>query len=247
MKRCRIMTAALWLLALAGCATTTEHAGFDVISTKRATEPLPADAIYPAAGGDWVYGITAGNQEGEQVVHRREATQRYRAAWSDRDGYRQSRYWIADEAGNVVMPAVIDHDDKAITFFDPPLILAHRELEPGRAYDQEVAMRVMDERRPERLRDEGTGTQTIVYTDDMVLRTPLGRLETKQVTVRFAASLRMADAETTATLYVVPGVGPVVIQRRETVRLMGVLIRNRQQTLVLTSSPVPLPKGDRPL
>jgi len=103
-------------------------------------------------------------------------------------------------------------------------------------------MRVMDERRPQRQRDLGTGTQTIVYVDDQVLKTPLGRLATKRVTVRFTANLKMADAETITTLSLVPGVGAVVIKRRETVRLMGFLIRNRNQTLVLTASPVPLPE-----
>ena len=42
------------------------------------------------------------------------------------------------------------------------------------------------------------------------------------------------------------GVLTVVVKRRETVRLMGVLIRNRNQTLVLTASPVPLPEPPSP-
>jgi hypothetical protein len=242
-----IRSAAIPLLLLAGCATTTENPGFEVLSTSRATGPLPADAVFPATGGDWIYLVTTGAGAGERLAHRRESTDRYRAAWADREADRRSEYWRLDEAGNVVMPVVVDHDDKAITFFDPPLVLAYSRLEPGRQYEQAFTMRVMDERRPERQRDLGTGTQTIVYADDQVLKTPLGRLATKRIVVRFTADLKMAGAETTTTLYVIPGVGAVVIQRRETVRLMGVLIRNRNQTQVLTSSPVPLPKGDRPL
>jgi hypothetical protein len=226
------MSAAITLLLLAGCATTTEKPGFDVLSTGRPTEPLPADAVYPATGGDWIYLVTAGVGAGERLAHRREESGLYDATWSDREADRRSEHWRLDEAGNIVMPAIIDHDDHAITFFDPPLISAYSRLEPGRQYEQ-----------------SGTGTQTIVYVDDQVLKTPLGRLATKRVTVRFTADLKMAAAETITTLSIVPGVGAVVVKRRETVRLMGVLIRNRNQTLVLTASPVPLPepKGDRPL
>ena len=242
----RITSAAITLLLLAGCAKTTERPGFDVLSTRRATEPLPANAVYPATGGDWVYLITAGTREGGQLVHRREATQRYGAAWSDRDSNRQRKYWRVDEAGNIVMPTVIDHDDKAITFFDPPLILAYRDLEPRRPYDQTFSMRVMDERRPQRQRDQGTGTHTIEYIDDQVLKTSLGRLETRRIVLRFNADLNMARAETTTTLYVVPGGGPVVVERHEAVRLLGVPVRNRDQTLVLTGSPVPLPEPPSP-
>jgi hypothetical protein len=238
----RVISAAVALLLLAGCAQTTTGPGYDVLSTSPATGPLPADAIYPLLGGDWIYLVTAGEAAGEQLARRREGTNRYRAAWSDREADRRSEYWRLDDSGNVEMPAVVDHDDRAITFFDPPLILAHGRLEPGRPYEQTFSMRVMDERRPSRERDLGTGTQTIVYADDQVLKTPLGRLATKRVTVRFTADLKMAAAETTTTLYIVPGVGPVVIERRDTVRLMGVLIRNRHQTLVLTASPVPMPE-----
>jgi hypothetical protein len=243
------MSAAITVLLLAGCATTTEKPGFDVLSTGRPTEPLPADAVYPATGGDWIYLVTAGVGAGERLAHRREESGLYDATWSDREADRRSEHWRLDEAGNIVMPAIIDHDDHAITFFDPPLISAYSRLEPGRQYEQSFSMRVMDERRPQRQRDLGTGTQTIVYVDDQVLKTPLGRLATKRVTVRFTADLKMATAETITTLSIVPGVGAVVVKRRETVRLMGVLIRNRNQTLVLTASPVPLPepKGDRPL
>jgi hypothetical protein len=179
------MSAAITFLLLAGCATTTENPGFDVLSTKRPTEPLPADAVYPATGGDWIYLVTAGAAVGERFARRREESGLYHATWADREADRRSEYWRLDEAGNIVVPAVIDHDDKAITFFDPPLISAYSRLEPGRRYEQTFSMRVMDERRPERQRDLGTGTQTIVYVDDQVLKTPLGRLETKRVTVRF--------------------------------------------------------------
>lgn len=242
MSACRAMSAATALLLIAGCAKTTRMPGFEVLSVSPATEPLPADAIYPSVAGDWTYAVTAGDDAGADVVHQRAATERYAAAWVNEQADRRSEYGRVNEAGDIVMPVVVDHDDKAITVFDPPLILAYARLEPGRPREQAFAMRVMDKQRPERQRDLGTGTQTIEYADDQVLRTSLGRLEARRITVRFAADLKMARAETTTTLYVVPGVGAVVIERREAVRLLGVTIRDRDQTLVLSSSPVPLPQ-----
>jgi hypothetical protein len=236
------MSAALACVLIAGCSKATKGPGFDVLSTVPAAGPVDAEAIYPYVGGEWVYLVTVGDGAGGQSVHSREATERYRAAWVDHQAGRRSEYWRPDDAGNLVMPAVVDHDDRAVTFFEPPLILAYRRLEPGRQYEQTFSMRVMDARRPERQRDLGTGTQTIEYADDQVLKTPLGRIATRRVMVRFTAELKMARAETTTSLYVVPGVGAAVIDRREAVRLLGVPIRDRNQTLLLMSSPVPLPQ-----
>jgi hypothetical protein len=226
---------------LAGCASTAEDRGFRVLSTSPATGALAAEAVTPALAGAWVYAVTWGDGAGASLVHRRAETDRYAAAWVNDEAGRRSEYWRRDETGNLVIPAVVDHDDGAITFFDPPLVTAYHALPPGRPAEQTFSMRVMDQRRPERLRDEGTGTQTIEYADDAVLETPLGRLATRRVIVRFNADLRMARAETTSTAYLVPGVGAAVIERRETVRLLGVPVRDREQTLVLSSAPVPLP------
>jgi hypothetical protein len=226
---------------IAGCATRFEGPGFDVLSTSAATAPLPADAVYPPLAGVWVYAVTAGDGAGASLAAQRAATDRYAAAWVNHEPDRRSEYWRADEAGNLVMPVVVDHANNAITFFDPPLIVAYGQLEPNRTYEQEASMRVMDAKRPLRRRYAGTGTQTIEYADDQVLKTPLGEFSTKRLKIRFAADLGTARAETTTTLWVVPGVGPLVVQRHQVERLLGILGRDRDQTLVLTSSPVPLP------
>jgi len=232
--------AAAFLLA-AGCSKTSKGPGFDVLSTTPAIEPLTADAVYPPLGGAWTYLITEGDGTGGPSVHQREETSRYRAAWVDHLADQRSEYWFQGEAGNLVMPVVVDHANNAITFFDPPLIVAYGRLEPGRTYEQEASMRVMDAKRPQRQRYAGTGTQTIEYLEDQVLKTPLGEFPTKRLSIRFAADLGTAKADTTTTLWIVPGVGPLVVQRRQVERLLGIPVRAREQTLVLTSSPVPLP------
>jgi len=88
------MSAAITLGLLAGCATTTGKPGYDVLSTRRPTEPLPADAVFPATGGDWIYLVTAGAGAGERLARRREESGLYDATWSDREADRRSEYSI---------------------------------------------------------------------------------------------------------------------------------------------------------
>jgi hypothetical protein len=228
-------------LLTAGCSSASRGPGYEVLSTTPATGSLAADAMYPALAGEWVYLITQGDGAGGVFVDKREVTERYRTAWVDHQADERSEYWRPDESGNLVMPTVVDHANNAITLFRPPLIVAYGQLEPGRTYEQQTPMRVMDAKRPLRQRYEGTGTQTIEYADDQVLKTPLGEFPTKRVNIRFNADLGNAKAETITTLWIVPEIGPVVARRRQVERLLGIPVRSREQTLVLTSSPVPLP------
>jgi hypothetical protein len=234
------VTAGLLTVA-AGCATDSNGPGFTVLSTRRATGPLAAEAVYPLRGGDWVYLVTEGDGSGDETVHHREATERHRAAWADHQSDRRSEYWRPDDDGNLVMPVVVDHANNAVSMFRPPLVVAYARMEPGRTYEQEVRMRVMDARRPDRQRYLGTATQTIVYADDQVLRTPLGELVASRLSIHFSADLGSAGAKTTTTLWIVPGVGPVVLQRSQSERVLGIPVRGKSQTLVLVSPPVPLP------
>ncbi|MHC4765568.1 MAG: hypothetical protein ACYTF2_10705 [Planctomycetota bacterium] len=238
----RLMAVVIASAVLVVCARPTKGPGFEVLSTSQATEPLAAEALYSPVGGAWVYLVTEGAGAGGQFVHSREGTDRYGAAWVDHQADERSEYWRTDETGNLVMPTVVDHANNAITLFRPPLIVAYGQLEPGRTYEQQASMRVMDAKRPMRQRYEGTGIQTIEYLQDQVLRTPLGEFSTKRVDIRFNADLGTARAETTTTLWIIPEIGPLVVQRRRVERLWGLPVRAREQTLVLTSSPVPLPE-----
>jgi hypothetical protein len=235
-----LSAAAAAALLAAGCAKPAGGPGFDVLATQAATEPLAAADLDPTRDGDWTYLVTVGEGAGGQVLYRRRPTERYGAAWVEDQAGRRSEYRRTGDDGNVVMPVVVDHANNAITHFRPPLIVAYREMVPGRTYEQQVRMRVMDARRPDRQRYAGTATQTIVYADDQVLRTPLGELGTKRLSIRFTAELGAAGAETATILWIVPGVGPAVIQLTQSERVLGIAVRGRDQTLVLTKAPVPI-------
>jgi hypothetical protein len=229
--------AAAALLLAAGCAKPAGGPGFDVLSTRTPTGPLAAADLDPTREGDWTYLVTAGEGSGEPTLYRRRATEQYGAAWVEDQADRRSEYRRMDDEGNEVMLVVVDHAHNAITWFRPPLIAAYREMEPGRTYEQQVRMRVMDARRPDRERYRGTATQTIVYGDDEILHTPLGELNTKRLSIHFTADLGSVGAETATTLWIVPGVGPAVIQRTQSERVLGIHAPGRDQTLVLTKAP----------
>ncbi len=224
----------LWL-CLAGCAQ--QRAGYVVLGSSPATGAVAAGEIYPLAGGESTWLVTAGDDAGEHVVRRRGETTEHSAAWAEEESDRRSEYWRTDEWGNIIMPAVAEHGDRAITLFDPPLFIAFAEMPAGEAFRQVVEMRVLDTRRTGRLKDEGTAVRTIEYAGDHRIRTALGEFDTRRIEITFIADLHMATAENKATLYVARGIGPIVEERSESVRALGIPVRSRRQTLVLLSGP----------
>jgi hypothetical protein len=234
-------TPGLFLVALAaltaGCASGP---GFQVVSTRPGSGPITAAELYPCVAGEWTFLVTQGDDAGVILARQRDTTTEHDAAWLDREADHRSEYWRFDNAGNLVMPVVIAHSDRAITFFDPPLIIAYQTLPPNRVLEQTVNMRVMDARKPTRLRDIGTARRTIEYVDDELVRTPLGLHWAKRVQITFEAKLRLARATNTSTMWVIPGVGPSVERRKEVITVLKVPVRRGNQTLVLMESPVEL-------
>ncbi|MHC4416060.1 MAG: hypothetical protein ACYS0G_12335 [Planctomycetota bacterium] len=218
-----------------GCSPSPLNAGFEALGTLPAGDPVALEDLCPLQPGARSYTVSTGPGAGERIARRRSTTQRFAANWVDDEGGRRSEFWRLDQDANLVMPAVIEHADGAISLFDPPLVVAYRSLPAGQTRRQEVAMRVVDLADPALQRESGRATRTIEYVDDQTLRTPLGELVAKRVVVTFEADLQFADARTTSTLYVVPGLGPVVEQHREIVRVLGIPTRDRRRTLVLRS------------
>lgn len=238
MSRGRAMRlcAALVTAAPIGCAgVRPDSPPFEVLSIEPATESLAAEAIYPLTTTQWTYETAGRGGANEPVSYRRLRTQRFGAAWVTHQGNERSEFWRLDDDQNVVMTAVISHVDRAISLFQPPLIVAYRDLPPGEVRQHEVAMRVVDARNPSRQRESGKARRTIQYVGDYLIRTRLGEMLTKRVDVTFTADLQFADAKTTSVIYVAKGLGPVVEQRMQVVQILGLSSRRRHQTLLLTS------------
>ncbi len=219
-----------------GCAAVGPDAPrYEVLSSQPATGSLTADTIRPLISMQWTYERPQRDSETEIVLYRRGPTQLFGADWVTHQGEERSEYWRADDQGNVVMTAVISHVDRAISLFQPPLIIAYRELSPGESREHEVAMRVVDARNPSQQRESGKAKQTVEYVGNFLIRTPMGEMQVQRVDVSFIADLQFADANTTSVIYVAQGLGPVVEQRLLTVKVLGLSTRRRLETLVLTS------------
>ena len=230
------LCAALATAAPIGCASVgPESPPFEVLSIQPATESLAGEAIYPLTTTQWTYETAQRSGAIEPVIYRRLRTRRFGAAWVTHHGNERSEFWRLDDDQNVVMTAVISHVDRAISFFQPPLIVAYHDLPPGELRRHEVAMRVVDARNPSRQRESGKARRTIQYVGDYLIRTPMGEMLTKRVDVSFTADLQFADANTTSVIYLAEGLGPVVQQRLLTVKVLGLSARRRHQTLLLTS------------
>jgi hypothetical protein len=239
MTRAAIMiAAAVWMAA--GCAPAPAR-GYDVLAASPAAGELTPQDIYPLLAGPSRWRITTGDGAGTEFTRSRGRTELHGATWCDQEATRRSEYWHIDSSGNLVMGVDVEHDDNAVNLFEPPMVIAPARLRAGQPWKQEVAMRVMDARNPQRQRDAGTGTRTMRYVEDVVLKTPLGKVAAKRVEIEFEADLRMARALSIATLYVVPGLGSVVEERQDSVRLLKVPIRGSEQVLVLVSAPGALP------
>ncbi len=236
MKRLSITLAAAIGTAAPGCAPAPAR-GYDVLATSPAIGELTPQDIYPLLAGPSRWRITTGDGAGSEFTRSRGRTELHGATWCDQEAARRSEYWHIDPAGNLVMGVDVEHDDSAVNYFEPPLVIAPARLRAGEPWKHEVAMRVMDARNPQRQRDTGTGTRTMRYVEDVVLKTPLGKFSARRVEIEFEADLRMARAISIATLYVVPGLGPVVEERQDSVRLLKVPIRGSEQVLVLVSAP----------
>ena len=169
----RILGALLLVLgpvAAAGCASGPESSLLHVLATRPPSDPVRSDDLYPLRPGQWIYDVDGSNQ----IVLERTRTDRFGATWMNREGDQRTEFWHVDDDGNIVMDATIDHQNSAISIFEPPLIIAYRELAPRQPRRDETAMRVVDLNNTETQRECGTAVRTIEYINDELIRTPTG-------------------------------------------------------------------------
>ena len=233
------LLALLTAVSLAGgCASPRDaDLGYDLVAVLPASSTITPSDIYPLREGAWSWQITRGDEAGHPFQRRRAATDEYGATWSETADGGHREFWTLDDDGNLVMTAVVEPADQALTIFDPPMVIAYSRLSPDGPRQQQVNMRVMDLRRPRRMKDQGRVTRTVEYVEDQLIRTPLGTMSVKRVDISFTADLRLARATNVTTLLVYPPFGCVVEKRVDRVTVIGIPLRHRDQTLVMTEVP----------
>jgi len=232
------------LAALAsGCASPP--AGEQVVDDQRFViiRSLPPGAapagedLYPFRAADRTFLRLDGDAAGEEIVYSGKLTGEHSAEFALAQGAARTEYWARDEAGGIIMPVTIDHDEKALTRFDPPLLIAPKTLQPGAAVEVEADMLVLDSRNLKRQREHGKAKRSIEYIDDQRIRTPLGEFRAKRIVVHFVADLRLADAENTTTYWLAPDLGIIAQLREEEVRILGLISTRKRSVSVLIEAP----------
>ena len=225
------------LMTVTGCASSAKELGYELVAVSAASGVIRAAESLQLRQGTWAWQVTLGDDVGRSIERSREPTDEYDAAWVETEDNGRREYWAHDNDGNLVLRVVVEPADRAITFFEPPMIIAYRELAPDGPREQKVNMRVMDLARPKRMKHHGVATRTVQYMDDQLISTPLGTMPAKRIEITFRADLGIARAENVTTLLVYPPFGVVVERREDRVIFMGVRLRHRDQTLVLRRMP----------
>jgi hypothetical protein len=238
----RRLIPALALVVLAGCATSKprglDDAPLELFEIQEATVPLTAESIYSFDAADRRYNLSAPDFAASSV-HRRRPTARFEAQCQHDEDEGRSEFWARDDEGNIVLTASIDYTDNAVTAFQPPLIIAWKELQPGDERESKASMRVVDLQRLSRQVESGTAKRRVRYVSDQRIRTPLGEFVAHRYDVHFSFSLRKAEGFVRSTLFIVPGMGPVAEVRRGEIRILSILPRNMEMLLVLEGVDAP--------
>ena len=237
MSRCTGCLLLVAVLGAVGCASSEKNLGYELVAVSAAVGVISAAESFQLREGTWAWQVTLGDGVGRSIGRSRERTDEYGAAWVETEDGGRREYFAHDDDGNLVLRVVVEPADRAITFFEPPMVIAYHELAPDGPREQKVNMRVMDLARPTRMKEHGVATRTVEYVDDRLIRTPLGTMPTKRVEITFRADLGLPVAENATTLLIYPPFGVVVEKREDTVRVMGIPLRHRDQTLVLRQMP----------
>ncbi len=227
-----------------GVNKTTDGAGQTAPS---ATEPLAPFALLerlPAEGTlaarDLLPGPAAGSEEEWLALEGLLAPNAFRvrsasaaSPHADRIRTRSADIrvmeWSVEADGTVLLHAVDSLPDKTTSLFEPPLLIAPPSLAAGEERSVTSAMRAVLTATPGRERDRGTGTRTIRYDRDEMVRWRGATHRAKVAQVRFVADLGSARAERLTELWVVPGEGVVSERWNETLTILKVFDKRSMQ------------------
>ena len=224
----RSLLAALALFSLVGCAGNSAYTelppiGSETIDSTTFTE-VPGAMVYEVSAHAHTFLVEAGDDAGQTFVREVGPTDEFDATWKMTEGDWRTQYWTINERGDLMMTAVIEYDDEAISFFEPPLILAPAVLEVSVPFRHSSQMRVMDLATMSNERERGQARRTITFVGSEMMDTPFGHTDVLRFDITFVADLQLANAEKTSTLFIVPGSGTGYEQRREVVRALGALV-----------------------
>ena len=217
----RRVASVLLIALLGGCRTGAPlpAGGYELLDVNDTQRDLPVALRCPAAREPMTFTLRRDDTETIEV-HRVEAADRFDAEHVVHRGDRRSEYVVTTDDGCALV-AVIDHEERAISRFDPPLTIAWNDHPNGVTHVAEARMVVADARNPRRRLQQGTVTQSVTYVGDRAIRTARGLDTARELSVTFAADLNLADVEQQSTIFVTDDAGTMVEEQRRTVSVFG--------------------------
>jgi len=236
----------LLLTCFAGCRSGQPTGGgeprrqplLEIVHAEPGGEPIDAAVAFPLEPAREAFTVLdeQGQPAGELRMTRQATTEHGATVSISEDDGARVQFLSRDEQGRIVLHAVIERDDNALTLFNPPLVVAPPTLAPGQVFSSEAAMRVVALDNPRKQRERGTARRTIAYLGDAVVRTPLGERRVAKIEAHFTADLRLADADDLTTMYIaLDQAGPTGLlaeEQREKIVILGAFPRTSRRTIV---------------
>lgn len=157
-----------------------------------------------------------------------------RWAARDRRGEKLSEHTFRHAPdGGVAMLQTVEHADKVVTSFEPPLVVLPGRLDGGSTLRQTLRMVVRPIGKPETIQSEGAASNELTYVADETVETPAGTFEAARVRSVLKVKLGTANVTATTDAWYAPGVGLVAQRRQERVTVFGVPVREGRTGWVL--------------
>ena len=222
-------------LSLVGCASKPldQTPFFEILETIAPDSAVTADLFLLDNPTPRQYLVVKADEEPREIPQTQEVTERFQSKWKVVEGGDRDRFFRQDESGDILLSAVIEHGENAISLFNPPLVAAYHRLKPGESHTQDVAMKVVNLNNPSRLRESGRAKQTITYLDDCQVRMRWGTFAARRLSVIFDADLRLAQVHVETILYVVPGYGILIEETKKTIQILGIIPQHENSMRVL--------------
>ncbi|MDZ4753218.1 MAG: hypothetical protein SGJ11_01820 [Phycisphaerae bacterium] len=234
----------IWLVAVvggaAGCTTHRAAEGVHSATNSRAIATFGAGVEMPATGSVTSEDLVPGRDQSRwtavdgllapgsfHVIT--QPSQQPGVSFTTATADLETAHWSYREDGSVALVAVDSHPDNATSVFDPPLLLAPRQLNADDEIRSEARMKVVGISNPASVRDRGTGTRTVRYVRDEEAVWRGAPTRAKVVEVEFVATLGTAKAERHSTLWIVPGEGVVAERWSETITILKLFTKKNSQ------------------
>ena len=234
----------LVLVGLPGACRTPEGPPyFEIVASRPPARTLSATELWPSREGEQTFLIVKGAEVTGEIVRRQGPADRFSADWVVVEPEVREQFYAidGDGDGDIVLRAVIEHGDRAISLFSPPLLSMPAVLEPGAPRTTDVAMRVVHRDDPRRERERGRAVQTVEYAADCRVRIGEDEFEVARIELILEADLRLADVRRVASMFIIPGQGLIAEQYEQTTRILGLATTMERRVMVIAPPPAPPP------